>query len=110
MGGILRLVAALGIGIALLSGAQHLWVAAMQQRMAAVQQQQVSYLPPAQPVTADFSKMQKYLDDQQAKFHEMQQQGNHIPINVPQPNNGIPMMPGQGVPLQYYHPPGVPFR
>jgi hypothetical protein len=123
MGGVLKLVVAFGIGIALLSGAQHLWLAAMQRRMAEVQKEQASYLPPSQPVTVDFSQMQKFLDSPpkidveaaqkagvQSRFQEMQLRNQAAALGAPQIANGIPTMPGQGVPLQFYHPPGVPFR
>jgi hypothetical protein len=121
MGTLLKMVVAFGIGLALLSGVQHVWLAAMQHRM-----EEVAKAPPfpvGEPVTADFSKMQQAIDNQpqidfkaaqqagfQSQFQEMQLRNHAAEVGAPQIANGIPTMPGQGVPLQYQHPPGAPFR
>jgi hypothetical protein len=116
-------VVAFFIGLAGLHAAQHAWLTAMTHRMDDVRKAGPSYLPPSQPVTADFSKMQQFLDQQpkidfraaqqagfQGQFQQMQLRNTAAEMGAPQIANGIPTMPGQGVPLQYYHPPGVPFH
>jgi len=123
MGSIGKLVIAFGLGIGVLTGVQHLWLAAMQQRMEEVSKEASSYLPRSEPVVVDFSKTREWLDNQpkidtaaaqraglESQFREMQLRNRAAAMGAPQVANGIPTMPGQGVPLQYYHPPGVPFR
>jgi hypothetical protein len=122
VGTVVKIVIAFCIGAAALSGAQRLWLTGMQHLMAQAEQDP-SYLPPSQPVTVDISKTQEWLDNQpkfdfqaaaragvEGRLRDMEMRNRAAQAGAPQIANGIPTMPGQGVPLQFYHPPGVPFH
>ena len=115
MGTLFKMVIAFGIGVALLKGAQHFWLQAVQHRMEEAAQAPPSFAVET-PVIADFSKMQRYIDNRpqidwkasqqagfQGQFQEMQLRNQAAQMGAPQIANGIPTMPGQGVPLQYMH-------
>jgi hypothetical protein len=117
------MVIALFIGAAGLRFVEGAWLSMVQQRMEDVRRDGSSYLPPSQPVVVDFSKTQEWLDSRpqidtaaasragfESQFREMQLRNHAAEVGAPQIANGIPTMPGQGVPLQFYHPPGSPFH
>jgi hypothetical protein len=116
MGTLFKMVIAFGIGLAALKGVQNLWMTKMQEKLN--EPRAAEFV--GTPVTADFSKMQQAIDNQpkidvqaaqrgwaQSQFQQMQLRNQAAEMGAPQIANGIPTMPGQGVPLQYYHPPGM---
>jgi hypothetical protein len=120
MGSIGKLVIAFGLGIGVLTGVQHLWVAAMLQRIDAMAQ--TPLLPQSEPLKLDFDKTLEAFKGPQidvgvaqrgwwaGQQRDIDLRNRAAAAGAPQIANGIPTMPGQGVPLQYYHPPGVPFH
>ena len=120
MASIFKVVLAFGLGIGVLTGFQHLWVAAMQQQIDSVAQ--IPVLPQSEPLKLDYSKTLNAFTGPQIDIEAAQKgwwasQQREIDLRnraaaagAPQIANGIPTLPGQGVPLQYYHPPGLPIR
>jgi hypothetical protein len=120
MGAIFKLLIAFGLGLGVLTAAQHVWVAAMQQQIDTVAQ--TPAFPQAEPLKLDFDKTLDAfkgppIDAEAAQRgwwasqqREIDLRNRAAQMGAPQVANGIPTMPGQGVPLQYYHPPGVPMH
>src|SRR5580704_13536728 len=103
MGTLFKMVIAFGIGLAALKSVQNIWMNAIQQKLN--EPREAPFV--GTPVTADFSKMQQYIDNQpkidvqaaqrgwaQSQFQQMQLRNQAAQMGAPQIANGIPTMPG----------------